>query len=117
LKHEASRGGSRYGVKKAVSGARSYASKWEAERGAELLLLESQGFVRNLRFQVWFHLVVNGHKIESYIADAVFVDVRTGKETIEDSKAGLITDTYRRKRKWMAALGTPITEHHKPRKR
>lgn len=109
---------SRYGVKRVEgSDGRSYASAWEREAMGELRLREKIGELRDLKFQVWFHLVVNGTRIESYIADATAVEKKSGKLLVFDAKRGLITSDYARKRKWMkAAHGIEIVELHAPRK-
>ena len=106
------RGRSRYGVKRAVDGAgRSFASGWERTVAGELQLRERIGEIRDLRMQVWYHLEVAGVRIESYVADFVYFDVRLGREVVADAKRGLLTPDYRRKRKWMrAAHGIEILE-------
>jgi hypothetical protein len=108
---------SRFGVARVKgSDGRSYGSAWEREACSLLRLRERVGEIRDLRFQVWFHLEIGGVRIESYVADAVYTDAATDAVVIVDAKNGLITDTYRRKRKWMAATGRPITEMHKTRR-
>ena len=106
------RGRSRYGVKRVRDGAGCYGSRAERDRAAQLRLMEKAGLIRDLRFQVRFPLKVNGVTIETYIADAVYYDRETGEFCIEDTKNGLLTDTFKRKAKWMAALGQPVTIHN-----
>ena len=53
-------------------------SKKESVRYNELRLLEKAGEIKELKLQVKFELVKNGHLIESYYADFTYTDVRTG---------------------------------------
>lgn len=54
-----------------VDGVR-FASKAEAKRDAELLLLERAGEIRNLTRQPRFDLVVNGKKVCRYVGDWLY---------------------------------------------
>lgn len=91
-----------------------YASKREANRAAELKILEIAGLVCDLREQVVFELaasvVVQGRKRPPlrYIADFVYSE--GGKTIVEDVK-GVITDAYRIKRHLMKSVhGIDILE-------
>ena len=92
-----------------VDGIR-FASKREAARYGELSMLEKVGEIKELKLQVKFELVKNGHLIESYYADFTYTDVRTGIYIVEDAK-GKRTATYLRKKKWMKNIfGIDIKE-------
>lgn len=83
-------------------------SKREGHRWAQLRHLERAGEIANLKRQVVFPLVVNGHLIAKYRAD--FVYEMRGERIVEDSK-GVRTDAYRMKRNLMKAiLGVEILE-------
>jgi hypothetical protein len=86
---------------------KSFASKLEAKRYQELLLLERAGELTNLQTQVTYRLEVNGSLICKYIADFVYDD-RNGLQIVEDTK-GYITPEFRLKKKLMkACLGIDI---------
>lgn len=77
-----------------------YASKREANRAAELELLERVGAIKNLRKQVKFELVPkrDGERAVNYYSD--FVYEQDGKQIVEDVK-GFRTPVYRLKRRLM----------------
>lgn len=80
----------------------------EANRWCELRLLEQTGSILKLERQVRFPLVVNGVKIGTYVAD--FTYLTAGELVVEDIK-GVITATFRMKRRLMKALyGIEIQE-------
>ena len=90
-----------------VDGIR-FASKKEAARYKELLLLENAGKIKYLQRQVRYDLVVNMNKICTYVAD--FVYQGTGEIVVEDTK-GMRTPIYKLKAKLMkACLGITIKE-------
>ena len=72
----------------------------EKDRYIMLKFMEKQKIISNLRLQVPYELQVDGHRVEKYIADFVYIDTETKTEIIEDCK-GMRTPTYRRKKKWM----------------
>jgi len=80
-----------------VDGIR-FASKKEARRYKELQLLIRAGKISGLRRQVAFPVVINA----KYIADFVYVDLKTGLEVVEDSK-GYRTAVYKQKKRLMLA--------------
>lgn len=110
--------GNKYGNRKIEVGGISFDSKKEARHYTELLLLEKAGKIKDLQRQVKFQLIPaqrepdiigpkGGHKpgklIErevSYVADFVFLDLRTGQTVVEDTK-GFRTKDYLLKRKMM----------------
>ena len=74
---------------------KKYDSKREAKRAGELILLQNAGEITALMEQVKFHFTD-----ESYIADFVYMDRKTGAFIVEDSK-GHRTATYVHKRRLM----------------
>jgi hypothetical protein len=94
-----------------VDGIR-FASMKEARRWDELKLLERAGEIADLKRQQPFALKVNGRLICTYVADAVFRDVKTGETVIEDVKSPITrkNPTYRIKAKLMAALHGEVRE-------
>lgn len=77
-----------------------YASKREAKRAADLLILYRAGKIRNLKEQVPFLLIPkqDGERACSYVADFTYDE--NGQAIVEDCK-GARTDVYRIKRKLM----------------
>lgn len=84
-------------------------SQREATRWIELKLLERAGQIKNLQRQVKFVLIPKqveyvGKKVKvverecSYVADFVYIDTRTEKTVVEDTK-GVRTKDYIIKRK------------------
>ena len=108
---------SKFKSKKVVVNGISFDSQWEGQRYAELLLLEHQGEITDLRLQVPFELIPaqrepdtvgprgrirRGRCLEQsvvYIADFVYY-TRAGERIVEDTK-GVRTADYVIKRKLM----------------
>ena len=95
----------KYHAKKVSKDGRTFDSKHEAGRYAELKLLQRAGKITDLRCQVSFLLIPaqyeNGKCIErkcTYIADFTYRE--NGQFVVEDAK-GLKTDVYRIKKKLM----------------
>jgi hypothetical protein len=95
----------KYHNKKVTYNGIAFASKKEARRYSELLLLERAGAITDLQMQVPFVLIpsqrINGKVVErecKYIADFVYIE--NGKKVVEDTK-GMKTDKYIIKRKLM----------------
>src|SRR4030095_5807586 len=85
-----------------------FASRKEARRYQELLILLRTGQIENLRLQVNYPLEINGVKVTSYRADFVYQE--SGRTVVEDVK-GFRTREYRIKQKLMLALhGIQILE-------
>jgi len=88
-------------------------SKREANRYAELKILEKAKVISNLQLQVAFPIIpaqTGGLRKElaaSYVADFVYME--NGKQIIEDTK-GVKTKDYLLKRKLMKLQGLEITE-------
>lgn len=91
---------SKYGNKIVWFDGIRFMSIREKDRYIHLKLLQKAGEIKDLRLQVKYTLTTEKSRIESYIADFVYVDVLSGKEICEDCK-GARTATYRRKAKWM----------------
>ena len=96
----------KYGARKTTIDGIKFDSKHEAERYAELKLLQRAGEIRDLQLQVPFELIPaqkrNGKTIREckYIADFAYFDKRTGETVVEDAK-GMRTDVYKLKKKMM----------------
>jgi hypothetical protein len=101
----------KYRNKKTVVDGITFDSVKEANRYAELVLLERSGVIQNLRRQVRFPLSVNGQLICTYVADAVYIE--NGHEIVEDTKSPVTRKlpVYRLKYKLLKALrGVAIRE-------
>jgi hypothetical protein len=89
-----------------------YASKKEANRAAELKLLEKAGVIMELKEQYRFELVPKqeGERAVCYIADFVYYDNEKKISIVEDCK-GFRTKDYIIKRKlFQQKYGYRITE-------
>lgn len=86
------KGNSKYGAKKVIINGIKFDSQKEGNHYLELKLLEKQGLIKDLRIQVRFELQPsykkNGKTIRAiyYVADFAYIDVKTGKTIIEDTK-------------------------------
>lgn len=80
---------------------RTFDSKAESVRYAELRLREQAGEISNLRCQVKFPIAVNGVHVCDYIAD--FTYYADGQFVVEDVK-GMKTPVYRLKKKLTEAI-------------
>lgn len=107
---------SKYHAKKVTVNGETFDSKKEYNRYCELSLLERAGAIADLQRQVKFVLIPaqyekvwndkkkqyqNGKCLErecAYIADFVYTDLKTGLQTVEDTK-GVKTKDYIIKRK------------------
>lgn len=89
-----------------------FASLGEANRFAELALMQDHGNISKLLVQVPFPIKVRGRKIFEYRADFMYT-LDDGKEIIEDfkgAKAGHETDVFKLKKALVeAAYGVNIT--------
>lgn len=90
-----------------VDGIR-FASKKEARRWGELMLLYQAGKIGPVELQPEYQLVVNGQLVGKYRADFRYPE--DGQLVVEDAK-GVRTPVYKLKRKLMLALhGIDIKE-------
>lgn len=83
-------------------GNQHFPSRAEANRYGELVMMEKAGHIKNLMSQVRYPLVVNGEVITHYVADFVY-EKPDGSTVVEDVKGGIISDTFKIKRKLMKA--------------
>lgn len=98
----------KYGAKKTVFQGITFDSQKEAQRYAELRLLERGGVIKDLKCQVKYELIptqrsIYGKVVEkavNYIADFVYTDVKLDDTVVEDTK-GFRTKEYIIKRKLM----------------
>lgn len=103
----------KYRNKPCEAAGEKFDSKLEATRFQDLQLQEKAGLIRDLRPHVSFPLMVGDALIGAYEADAVYVDVATGRKVVEDSK-GVRTPLFRWKaRHFKAQYGFAITEVRK----
>ena len=88
----------KYGARKTYSALcqRTFASRAEARRGEELVLLQKAGMIKNLEYQPKFMLCLKP-KI-TYTADFKYVE--NGKVTVEDVK-GMLQRETRVKLAWL----------------
>jgi len=92
-----------------------FASKREARRYTELLLLESAGEIRDIELQPTFPLMTptpDGSLVSTakYVADFRYRDIPSGATVVEDVK-GVRTQVYKLKRRWVEAqYGITIIE-------
>ncbi len=93
---------SKYRNQKTQINGITFDSKHEAQRYAELLLLQRAGEIQGLNRQVRFELIPKqeGERACYYVADFVYNVTATGEMVVEDAK-GVKTDVYKIKRKLM----------------
>ena len=89
----------KYSAKKTYSElcGRTFDSKAEAKRGEELYLLQKEGEISDLQYQMPYQLCLKPNikiKID-------FVYRQNGKQVVEDVK-GMMTREFRVKRAWLA---------------
>lgn len=108
-------GQSKYNSQRTETGGIRFDSRKEAQRYEELLILLKAGEITDLKLQHTFTLQESyrdpdGFKVDAikYIADFTYYD-SAGNWIVEDVK-GVRTDTYKIKKKLMAAKGYRITE-------
>lgn len=82
----------------------------EAKRYKDLLILQKLGEIAFLKLQVPYELNPGGTHSLVYIADFVYMEVKSGESVVEDSK-GARTAVYRKKRRLMKKVhGITIKE-------
>ena len=89
---------------------RTFDSKKEATRYAELKVLERAGLIECLEFQPSWDVFINGIKLCRYSADFSYLCKKTGRPVIEDvkSRGGTDSDAYFKLRKRAAELAHGI---------
>ncbi len=98
-KHKAS-GRAKYGNKKVEWNGMLFDSTKEYKRYRQLLILLKKGLIGQLQRQVPYELNEGGTHSLKYVADFVYIDAKTGKEIVEDSK-GYRTQEYKKRRRLM----------------
>lgn len=101
----------KYRNKPTYVGKVRFASRKEANRYCDLLILETAGKISNLRRQVRHTFRHNGVLIGAYVSDFEYTDVETGHDVTEDVKGYKKNPVYRLKRRLMLAFeGITIVE-------
>lgn len=99
---------SKYNNKPVVVDGHHFPSRREANRYAELKLMERAGLIAELKLQVPFPITINTQVVTRYVAD--FTYKQDGKIVVEDCK-GFKTDTFKLKAKMVKAqYGVVILE-------
>lgn len=93
----------KYKAKPTVVNGVKFASKKEAERYKDLLLLEGFGDITELELQPRFPIIFNDIKICTYVADFSYIKKGEKDKTVEDVK-GFKTRVYSLKKKMMKAV-------------
>ena len=93
---------SKYGNKKTELDGMVFDSRKEAQRWAELKLMERGRLISGLERQVSFEIIPKTDKYRAvkYVADFTYIDAETGEKVVEDCK-GVKTDVYMLKKKLM----------------
>lgn len=108
----------KFNARRTTVDGRTFASKAEARRYSELVLMQKAGVIRDLTLQPRYRLHTHGHKEEwatvgEYVADFDYILVATGEQVTEDVK-GVRTEVYRWKARHFALeYGRPILEIRK----
>jgi hypothetical protein len=97
----------KYNAIRTWCGGHWFASKREARRYTELLLLEAGGEVRDIELQPAYPLTAptpDGSlvSIAKYVGDFRYVDTVSGATVLEDVK-GVRTQVYKLKKRWVEA--------------
>ena len=92
-----------------VDGIR-FASRKEARRYQDLMILQRAHKITELELQPKFQLVVNGVKIGRYTGDFKYYDNDKGEYVIEDTKGYPSRDYVLRKKLMLALHGITIFE-------
>lgn len=79
----------KYHARKVTVDGIEFDSRKEANRYAELLLLQRAGKISDLRRQVEFELIpkCGSERAAKYHADFCYIDAATGKQVVEDVKS------------------------------
>lgn len=98
---------SKYSAKPTFVDGIRFASKKEAARYEQLLLLVRGNVIKDLKLQPRFQLIVNEKKVCTYVADFEYLE--DGRRVVEDAK-GMRTRDYIIKHKLLMALN-PGLDH------
>ncbi len=93
----------KYGNKPTTIDGVRFASKKEAKRYGQLLLLQRAGEIAGLKLQPRYPLMVNGEKVCVYVGDFEYTDGRSLEFVTEDAK-GVKTPEFKLKAKLFRAL-------------
>jgi hypothetical protein len=96
----------KYGnIPTAVDGI-TFASRKEARRWGELVIMQRAGLIRGLEPHPRYELVVNGRRVGHYTADFRYTDAATGAVVVEDTKSPATRKeaAYRLRRELMLAV-------------
>ena len=85
---------SKYGNKPVEVDGIRFASKKEAKRYGELLLLQRGGVIRGLKLQPRYALTANEHKICTYVGDFEYLE---GERTVVEDAKGMQTPEFKLK--------------------
>lgn len=93
---------SKYGNKKTQVQGINFDSKLEASYYVKLKLMETNGYISDLKLQVPYILAEKGKgkREMKYIADFVYFDNSTKEIVVADAK-GFVTNVYKLKKRWM----------------
>ncbi len=94
-------GVNKFGARKVTIGGETYDSTGEANRHAQLKLLERARVIQSVSRQPRFTLCVNGEEVCEFVGDFAYFE--NGRQVIEDFK-GVVTPLFRLKRKLFKAL-------------
>lgn len=101
---------SKYNAHRTVVDGRTFDSKAEARRYTELQLLLRAGEITRFDMQPRLVFREQGEPMFTYVADFRYIDVKSGRQVIEDVK-GVRTDVYKLKKKLIERQhGITITE-------
>ena len=97
----------KYNAIRTWCGGHWFASKKEARRYTELLLLDAAGEIRDIELQPAYPLTAptpDGSlvSVAKYVGDFRYVDVPSGETVLEDVK-GVRTQVYKLKKRWVEA--------------
>lgn len=93
----------KYGAKRVQIDGHKFHSIAEANRYANLVVMQSKGMIDFLELQPKYPLSINGVKVCSYFADFKYLDRATQKYVVEDVK-GMLTPVYKLKKKLVKAI-------------
>lgn len=96
----------KFGAKRTEYNGRTYDSKKEAARAAELDRLRKAGEIKKIEYQPRYDIIVNDKKIAYYKADfrITYADGRIVVEDVKGYKKGAAYSVFRLKKKLVEAL-------------
>lgn len=100
--------GNKYRAKRTEVNGHVFASKREAARYQDLLLLERAGEISGLELQPKYDLIVNGIKVGRFTGDFRYLE--KNELVVEDSKGYKVRDYPIRKKLMLACYGIKIRE-------